>query len=683
MDMDRVRRIMIRPSFHEKSNSNLYNNTVWAGSVPHRDCPGGADTEPRPCQLMPEPLGLWSKFRDSRPGGEPSTVKDSMPADRRQPSPPLRLGLVQFKPRKADVAGNLERVRELVLQEGKDHDLVVFPEACLTGYFLEGGIQEAAVTVEEVAGGLGMPQKDGPDLVLGFFETWRRGIYNSVGYFEAQEAGYRPVHVHRKMFQPNYGMFEEARYADPGTGLSSFDTRFGRLGLLVCEEAWHSLSPTILALDNAELILVVSASPAREFPKGTGRPGNLVRWDGLSKGVALEHGVFVAVCQLVGSEGGKVFPGGSVVTGPDGTILARGPLLEEAVVSVALDGSAIDRARFETPLLADLRQMLPHLQRALDLAGRGTENDEADKEEEKHRKKQVLVTPLGGKGPHRPAARSPRPDDLSALELDLDLVRRTLVDFIKEEVHRRRGFDGVVLGVSGGVDSAVSLYLAVEALGVDGVVGFRLPYSTSSQDSLEHAALVLEATGVRYETIDITPAVDGYIQAVDLELSDQRRGNLAARLRGVTLFDQSAKMGRLPLGTGNKSERLLGYFTWHADDAPPINPLGDLFKTQVWALARHLGVPDRIVEKPASADLVRGIHDEDELGFSYHKADPILHWLLHGYRTSELKRLGFDSASVDAVWRRLSGTHWKRELPTVAVLSSSAIGEFYLRPVDY
>jgi NAD+ synthetase len=156
-----------------------------------------------------------------------------------------------------------------------------------------------------------------------------------------------------------------------------------------------------------------------------------------------------------------------------------------------------------------------------------------------------------------------------------------------------------------------------------------------------------------------------------------------ARLRAVILFDQSAKVGALPLGTGNKSERLLGYFTWHADDSPPINPLGDLFKTQVWALARHVGVPEVIVEKPATADLVRGVTDEDELGVSYHDADPILHGLLRGYRAEELVRMGFAEEAVELVARRLRSTHWKRELPTVAVLSSSAIGEFYLRPVDY
>jgi len=156
-----------------------------------------------------------------------------------------------------------------------------------------------------------------------------------------------------------------------------------------------------------------------------------------------------------------------------------------------------------------------------------------------------------------------------------------------------------------------------------------------------------------------------------------------ARLRAVILFDQSARLQALPLGTGNKSERLLGYFTWHADDSPPINPLGDLFKSQVWALARYLGVPDVIVDKPATADLVRGVNDEDELGVSYHEADPILNGLVRGYSPHELVRMGFRRDAVDLVRRRLQATHWKRELPTVAVLSSSAIGAFYLRPVDF
>jgi NAD+ synthetase len=156
-----------------------------------------------------------------------------------------------------------------------------------------------------------------------------------------------------------------------------------------------------------------------------------------------------------------------------------------------------------------------------------------------------------------------------------------------------------------------------------------------------------------------------------------------ARSRMIVLFDLSAKHDALPLGTGNKTERLMGYFTWHADDSPPINPLGDLFKTQVWALARHLGVPAEIVEKPATADLIQGQTDEGDLGVSYAVADEVLNWLLSGYSTSEIISRGYSEDEVKTVARRLATTHWKRRLPTVAMLSATAIGESYLRPVDY
>jgi NAD+ synthetase len=239
-----------------------------------------------------------------------------------------------------------------------------------------------------------------------------------------------------------------------------------------------------------------------------------------------------------------------------------------------------------------------------------------------------------------------------------------------------------VIGISGGVDSAVTAYLAARALGPRSVLGVRMPYRTSSKESLDHAQLVIDALGIESRTIDISASVDGYLSN-EPDAEAGRRGNVMARMRMIALFDLAAKHRGLPLGTGNKTERLFGYFTWHADDSPPINPLGDLFKTQVWALARHLGVPDVIVGKAPTADLVVGQTDEGDFGISYAKADEILNWLLSGYSAQELAARGFDEGDVATVQKRVESTHWKRKLPTVAMISPTAIGESYLRPVDY
>jgi NAD+ synthase len=258
-----------------------------------------------------------------------------------------------------------------------------------------------------------------------------------------------------------------------------------------------------------------------------------------------------------------------------------------------------------------------------------------------------------------------------------------LVRFLQDEVVRRRGFKKGVVGLSGGVDSSVTAALAVRALGAGNVIGVRMPYRTSSKESLEHAELVARALDIRLITVDISQGVDGYIEAADPDADPKRRGNVMARMRMITLFDLSAKHGALPLGTGNKTERLLGYFTWHGDDAPPVNPIGDLFKAQVIQLARYLGVPPAIIAKPATADLVQGQTDEGDLGVTYENADRILHWLLLGLKAGQVAAKGFDERDVRTVADRLQSTHWKRRLPTVAMVSSTAIGESYLRPVDY
>jgi NAD+ synthetase len=474
--------------------------------------------------------------------------------------------------------------------------------------------------------------------------------------------------------------------------------------MLVCEDAWHSLSGTIAALDGAQMIFIPSASPARGLSPRQDElagPSNLERWERLARDISSEHGIFTAVIHLVGFEGGKTFSGGSVVAGPRGDVKLRAPLWEEAIATVTLDTAELTRARVELPLLSDLQTMLPHLvttigriqiseptQLTYDPAGAngsspvgivsGIQNVKPEAVARLEMKSDGGISePAGIPVISAPASVTGPPP----LDIDPELTADWLVSFLREEL-RMRGFSRGVVGISGGVDSAVTAFLAAKALGPANVVGVRMPYRTSSRDSLDHAQLVIDNLGIQSRTIDITAAVDGYL-VNEPDANPGRRGNVMARQRMIVLFDQSERERALPLGTGNKTERLLGYFTWHADDSPPINPLGDLFKTQVWTLARHLGVPEAIVGKPASADLIEGQTDEGDFGISYQKADEILNWLVNGYSAADVVAHGFTREEVELVHRRLSRTHWKRKLPTVAMVSASAIGETYLRPVDY
>ena len=620
----------------------------------------------------------------------------------------LNLAVCQFRPVKAEPEASLaeiEKVFHRVRRLEPRPRLLVFPETALTGYFLEGGVREHATTPERLLESLNERYTSAADggagdesvpleVAIGFFELYRDRVHNSALYGRLG-ADPEVLHVHRKVFLPTYGVFQEERFVDAGHTVRAFDTAWGRAAILICEDVFHSLSATLAALDGAQLILVPSASPARGFAPGAGVPGNVSQWDRVLRTVAEEHGVFVAAAQILGFEGGKGFPGGSVVYSPRGEAIARAPLWEETLLTVQMDMREISAARVEQPLLSDLERALPGL--LLHRPGTTADAGAPERAGAEVERAQPPVAPspteptgrersppeLGGARRPPPVTAPPGPKDSSPLAIDTGLVERWLIEFLREEVSRRRGFRNVVVGLSGGVDSSLTAALCARALGPEAVKGFLLPYHSSSPESREHALLVAEWLGIETREIDITGAVDGYAERFEPEMSDHRRGNVAARQRMIVLFDQAAKFEALPVGTGNKSERLLGYFTWHADDSPPINPLGDLFKVQVWELARAMEVPDEIVAKPASADLIRGQTDEEDLGIRYADADLILHHLLSGNTPDQLEEFGFDAAKVRLVHGRLEGTHWKRHLPTVPMLSSTAIGEWYLRPVDY
>ncbi len=631
----------------------------------------------------------------------------------------IHLVVVQFKPRKGDYSANIERLAGIFSQidalEPRPN-VAVFSETALTGYFVEGGVRDVAMSAGAFARDLQKQYRaavDTPrtlDVCIGFYEVWNNAFYNSALYVTLGEESKEPTirHVHRKLFLPTYGLFDEERFVDRGFEVRAFDTRWGRAAVLICEDAWHSLTGTVAALDGAAIIFIVSASPARgvwaredEGPI----PANLKRWERLARDIAEEHGVFVALVNLVGTEGGKSFSGGSIVAGPNGDIRARAPLWEETLMTITLDPEDLTRARSDLPLLTDLQTMMPHLMRTVDRIqagerlelsyddapteggpltpheGRKKQSDGKSKTSSRASTRKSAKASLNGDEPIAVLRAPESPAGPQPLPIDPELTATWLSSFLREEFERR-GFEKAVLGLSGGVDSAVTAHLAVKALGAENVVAVRMPYRTSSPDSLAHAQLVIDSLGIESRTVDISQAVDGYlINEPDADAA--RRGNVMARQRMIVLFDLSAKYRALPVGTGNKTERLLGYFTWHADDSPPINPLGDLFKTQVWQLAKFLGVPEVIIAKPASADLIEGQTDERDFGISYADADQILNWLLSGYSPASLVARGFDATKIEVVRSRLAGTHWKRKLPTVALVSATGIGESYLRPVDY
>ncbi|MEX2181484.1 MAG: NAD+ synthase [Gemmatimonadaceae bacterium] len=624
----------------------------------------------------------------------------------------LTVALPQFRPRKGDLAANLDRIASLVAQASAldpRPQLVVFAETVTSGYFVEGGVRELALGADALAEALDarvralVPALAPLDVIVGFYERHEGTLYNSAACIAL--GGDRPVqlrHVHRKNFLPTYSLFDEERFVDRGYGIEAFDTSWGRAAILICEDAWHSLSGTIAALDGAQVVCVLAAAPARgpapRDDKVPG-PGSVERWERLIRDIAEEHGVFCVLANLVGSEGGRMFQGGSLIAGPNGEVRVRAPVFEEALLTGTVNLGDVTRVRSDLPLLSDLRSALPFLRKELDrtLGLLPPADDEA--EPRKPAAKTKAKTKAKGRAAARKAAPKPGAGVAEhpplpvvaggdtarglppSLDIDAALVERWLVQFLQDEFSRR-GFTKAVVGVSGGVDSAVVATLAARAFGPKNVIGVRLPHRTSSPDSLAHAQLVIDQLGIEGRTIDISAAVDGYL-AAEPEATAARRGNVMARMRMIALFDLSAKHHALPLGTGNKSERLLGYFTWHADDSPPVNAIGDLFKTQVWALASWLGVPTEIIAKPASADLIAGQTDEGDFGVSYAVADEILNWLLHGWAREDLLARGIDAEALRLVTTRLDSTHWKRKLPTVAMLSAAAIGESYLRPVDF
>ncbi len=271
---------------------------------------------------------------------------------------------------------------------------------------------------------------------------------------------------------------------------------------------------------------------------------------------------------------------------------------------------------------------------------------------------------------------------MTASCIDAPLVERLLVNFLREEI-ASAGLSRAVVGLSGGVDSAVSAALSARALGPDNVLALAMPCRASSPDSLRDARAVAAAVGIRLEVVDISPQVDAYFAGAP-DADSLRRGNKMARERMSVLYDRSAAFGALVVGTSNKTELLLGYGTLFGDMASALNPLGDLYKTQVFELARHLRLPEAVITKAPSADLWEGQTDEQEMGFSYDAVDGLLHDLVERRLTdAELAAAGHDPAFVTRVRRMIIRSQFKRRMPLIAKLTDRTINADFRYPRDW
>jgi NAD+ synthase (glutamine-hydrolysing) len=565
----------------------------------------------------------------------------------------MRLALAQINP----VVGDLDGNRALILQrlaEAKDAgaDLALFPELAVTGYPPEdlllrpGFVRAAEASLEEIA-----RSARGIVAVVGtpYFD---RDLFNAA----AVCAGGEVKAFVKKRFLPNYGVFDEFRYFAPGDGIQLFEHGGMLVGVTICEDMWQPGPPaTDLALAGAELIVNISASPF-----------HLLRdreREEMFRTRARDTAAFVALCNTVGGQDELIFDGHSFVIDDEGTVLARAKGFEEELMLVDIDPSSVVSRR-----LTDTRR------RAL-AQDRGAVGP-------------VETIHVGAPHEHSDTLErtlTPFCDDLEQMRLALELG---LSDYV-----RKNGFDEIVVGVSGGIDSALVAALAAEALGADKVHCVSMPSRYSSDATRTDARQLAENLGCDFREIPIEPMVETFAGALapsfaerDPDLTEE---NVQARIRGVLLMALSNKFGWLLVATGNKSEMSVGYATLYGDMAGGFALLKDVFKTDVFRLARHLNeragrelIPQSTIDRAPSAELRADQLDQDSLP-PYPALDQVLAAYVEDDRTlEELSSDGFDPDVVERAVKLIDRAEYKRrQAPPGVRLRPKAFGRDRRTPI--
>jgi NAD+ synthase (glutamine-hydrolysing) len=567
----------------------------------------------------------------------------------------VRLALAQINP----VVGDLDGNRELIvgrLDEAKANsaDLVVFPELAVTGYPPEdlllrpGFIRAAEESVERIA-----REARGTTVLIGA-PHFERDLYNACYVCSGGEV----KAVYRKRFLPNYGVFDEDRYFAPGRDLILLEHGKTLVGPTVCEDMWQPGPPaTDLALAGAELLVNISASP---FYVGRDRER-----EEMFVTRARDNACFVAFCNTVGGQDELIFDGHSVVLDDEGTVIARAPGFEEALLLADIEPKEVIGRR-----LRDVRR------RAL-----ARERDEIPA---------VEIIHIGTRGPSQNGSKVkvdvvPFVDELEQMRLALELGLRDYVD--------KNGFREVVVGVSGGIDSAVTAALAAEALGPDRVHCVSMPSRYSSEATRTDARLLAESLGCDFRELPISAIVETFDAALAESFAgrepDLSEENVQARIRGVLLMALSNKFGWMLVATGNKSELSVGYATLYGDMAGGFALLKDVYKTDVFRLARYLNersgqelIPQSIIDRAPSAELRDNQLDEDSLP-PYPKLDEVLEQYVEHDRTlEELSADGFDRQIVERAVSMIDRAEYKRrQAPPGVKLRPKAFGRDRRTPI--
>ena len=565
----------------------------------------------------------------------------------------LRIALAQINPIVGDLDGNVSKIIDYIKRaKSFSADLVAFPELALTGYPPEDLLLKTQF-IEDNLGSLKKVRKNVVDItaIVGFVDRKKDDIYNAAAIIHNKKI----IDVYHKMYLPNYGVFDEYRYFQTGTRYPVYQLADTWIGVNICEDIWYPEGPAqVQSLAGAEVIININASPYH-VGKGKFRETML-------SARASDNIIIVAYVNTIGGQDELVFDGHSIVLDQDGKVIARGKQFQEDMIVVDLNLESITMKRLHTP---------PRRQEVIEI-----EKDVFEK----------IVLPLNETSPEgKPKPLIPSSSEAQTLMEPLEEIYTALVLGTSDYVIKN-GFEGVVIGLSGGIDSALVATIAVDALGKENVRGLFMPSPYTSKESREDAYGLTGNLGIKMMEVRIDSVFQGYLSILNTDFSglppDATEENLQARIRGNILMAFSNKFGWLVLTTGNKSEMSVGYATLYGDMAGGFAVIKDVPKTMVYELCRWKNsmpgqrvIPERVFTKEPSAELKPDQKDSDMLP-PYPLLDPILRAYIEEDRSfEEILSLGYDAEGTRKVIRMIDKSEYKRrQAPPGIKISKKAFG---------